>query len=249
MKCDFSYSHYRQILKEALRNDFVLTSFRDFEKNKKNPKIIILRHDIDYSPQRALVLAKIENKLSIKSTYFIRVHGEYYHPFDRINYPIFQQIINLKHEIGLHFEARNLSLIFDVDMVELFLREKKILENVFDFKIESASEHGDLDNTKNFWQNHFFTRINKAKVGIKHFPQEKKYRDFHYISDSRQQWIDGCLCRNLEKFKKIQALIHPDLWGKNAIKERNYLLKSNPIIKSNQFSIQYQKNMQSLLDI
>src|SRR3972149_1100081 len=230
MKCNFSFNHYRHILKVALGDNFALTSFRDFEKNKKNSKIIILRHDIDYSPKKALTLAKIENKLGIKSTFFVRVHGEYYHPFDRNNFPVLIQIKEMGHEIGLHTEAKNLSKIFKVDMMKIFLKEKEILEDIFDIQVESAAEHADLDAPKNFWQDHFFSQVKKIQVGIAHFPQE--YQEFRYISDSRRSWQNGCLCRNLGRYEKIQLLVHPDLWGEGALEEIDTFIKSNPAIKS-----------------
>src|SRR3972149_582670 len=116
MKCNFSFNHYRHILKVALGDNFALTSFRDFEKNKKNSKIIILRHDIDYSPKKALTLAKIENKLGIKSTFFVRVHGEYYHPFDSKNSPVSMQTKRSWTRIARRTFPRVSFKIFKVDM-------------------------------------------------------------------------------------------------------------------------------------
>lgn len=230
MSCNFSYNHYQAILKKALKMGFVITGFRDYPKVKNRPKIIILRHDIDYSSKRALVMAQLEKKLGIKSTYFLRIHGEYYHPFDRQSYSAIKQIIELGHEIGLHSEARNLAREFKMEMVKLFRIEKEILEKTFDLKVISASEHADLGRSKNYWRKHLFTLIEKRKVGIKHYPQE--FSDFKYFSDSLGSWKEGCLCQNLEKFNKIQALIHPDWWGVGAYQEIISLIEKNPLAKN-----------------
>ncbi len=219
MKCDFSYKHYREMLKKALREGFVITNFKNFDKISKKPRWIILRHDVDYSPKRALMIAKIEKSLFIKSTFFVRVHGEHYHPFDRESYPIFTEILQIGHEIGLHYEARTLALKFNRKPLALFLQEKKILETIFDIKIESASEHRDLRGEK--LPQRFFVQKNKA--GIKQEAYEKRFQDC-YIADSCNTWNRGCLCENL-KHNNIQLLAHPDWWGKDAVKEVNEKIK------------------------
>lgn len=229
MSCDFSYQHYRAILKAALNQGFVLTCFRDLPQHQQKPKIIILRHDVDYSPKRALAIAKVERALKIKSTFFVRVHGEYYHPFHRLFFPYFKEIMAMGHEIGLHTEARHLAKEFKLNLATLFLREKKILEGILDLKVISASEHADLGRPRSYWQKHFFDLIDKKKVGIKHYPQE--YADFTYIGDSCGRWRKGCLCQHLEKSNKIQALIHPDHWGKNASSEIKKMISNNPLVK------------------
>jgi len=220
MKCDFSYQHYRQMIKAALGAGFIITNLRDYDKNKHKQKLILLRHDIDYSPKRAFEIAKIEKSLNVKSTYFIRVHGEHYQPFDKESYPTLLKILKMGHEIGLHLEARTMSKWLKVDMIDLFYAEKKALEAMFNIKVISASEHADLyRNEQNFWRNHFFTKVNKRKVRIKNFPQEKRFQKLHYLSDSSRFWREGCPCKNLTKFYKFQILTHPDHWGKGAIEE------------------------------
>ena len=235
MKCNFSYNHYQSILKQALKMGFTIISFGDYPKFSKKPKIILLRHDIDYSPQRALAIAKIEKKLGLKSTYFVRVHGEYYHPFDHQSYSAIKMITELGHEIGLHSEARSLAQEFKIPVVALFRIEKEILEKIFDLKVVSASEHADLGRSQNYWQKHLFAQIAKRKVGIKHYPQE--WSDFKYLSDSLGSWKEGCLCQNLRKYVKIQALVHPDWWGPGAQKEIRKLIKANPLAKNVKISI------------
>jgi len=220
MKCDFSYKHYREMLKKALKEGFVISNFRDYQKHKTASKLILLRHDIDYTPKRALEFAKIEKKLGIKSTFFVRVHGEHYYPFEKNTYPIFQDIIKMGHEIGLHYEARTLSPTFKISGSELFLKEKKVLESILDIEVESASEHRDLDGKKQPYR--FFA--NKKRLGIKQETYEKRFQEC-YLADSCGKWNKGCLCENLEH-NHIQLLVHPDLWGKGALKEVRQKVKA-----------------------
>ena len=45
-------------------------SFKKFHENIKVGKNILMRHDIDFCPIRALEIAKLEKKQNITSTYF-----------------------------------------------------------------------------------------------------------------------------------------------------------------------------------
>lgn len=205
------------MLKEAIKSGYKIANFKNHQKFKNAKQVILLRHDIDSQPRRHLEIAKIEKSLGISSTFFVRVHGEYYGVFDQENYKIIKKIAQLGHEIGLHSEARTYSTIYKEDPKNIFLKEKAILEQIIGKKIVSASEHAPLDRPENFWENHLFKRIGKNKLGIIYHPFDEELRKFHYLSDSLGKWREGCFCENLNKYDKIQLLVHADIWGKGAI--------------------------------
>ncbi|MCK5124838.1 MAG: hypothetical protein KAR42_01140 [candidate division Zixibacteria bacterium] len=61
-------------------------------------KFTAIRHDVDYYPKRALVLAKIEADQGIATTYYIR------RKFFESDIPIITKIAELGHQIGYHYE-------------------------------------------------------------------------------------------------------------------------------------------------
>ncbi|MCD4665584.1 MAG: hypothetical protein K8R68_09960 [Bacteroidales bacterium] len=65
--------------------------------------LIIMRHDVDRKPNNALRMAKLENELGIKATYYFRIIPQTFKP------EIIKEIAELGHEIGYHYE--NLSEI------------------------------------------------------------------------------------------------------------------------------------------
>jgi hypothetical protein len=68
MSCGFSLKHYQKILHIALESGY---RFSQYEKiSAKNDYACILRHDIDYIPERSVEFAEIEKKLDIKAYYF-----------------------------------------------------------------------------------------------------------------------------------------------------------------------------------
>ena len=76
MSCDFSLKHYQKILLTALESGY---RFSQYEKiSAADDYACILRHDIDYTPERAVDFAEIEEKLDIKAYYFFLVSSEIY---------------------------------------------------------------------------------------------------------------------------------------------------------------------------
>ena len=96
----FSYYEYKEII--SLIQDYLpIVSFNDvIDKGLK--KYCVIRHDIEYSMDRALKLAQLENELNIKSTYCVQVRNNIYNAISDKNIDIVKQIISLGHEIALH---------------------------------------------------------------------------------------------------------------------------------------------------
>src|SRR6056297_833039 len=99
---DFNLTTYKKLLTTLKNQGYTFQSFADaIEKPRANT--IILRHDVDLHPGNALRTAKIEHSLGIRSTYFFRIIPETFKP------EIIQQIANLGHEIGYHYEDLTLA--------------------------------------------------------------------------------------------------------------------------------------------
>ena len=67
-------------------------------------KQLFLRHDVDYSLQKALQMAEIEATASIKSTYYILFSSPFYNPLSRDNMEKIRMIKHLGMGIGVHYD-------------------------------------------------------------------------------------------------------------------------------------------------
>jgi len=132
--CDFSYTHYIETLNEIKKNQ----NFTNFKSSSSND--IILRHDVDSSLELALKIAKIENDLSISSTFFILFHSELYNPFSPSSSKIISQLRSLGHEIGLHYNGSIISQI-KKDPSDVIKNEIKAFEEHFGTSISVVSAH------------------------------------------------------------------------------------------------------------
>ncbi len=95
---DFSIAIYKKLLSKILEQDYSFQTYDDFLTKPKS-KVINLRHDVDLLPQNSLKFARIQNEFGIKGTYYFRIVPKSW------DQDIIQEISNLGHEIGYHYEC------------------------------------------------------------------------------------------------------------------------------------------------
>ena len=203
--CNFKFQHYEETLKSALQKGYSFFKFSDYDEGIKQSKVIFLRHDVDISLTNALVFAQIEHGLNIQATYFLRVHGNY-NLFNIKNHTIIKKILEMGHEIGLHFEGDFAKLVGE-NVLTSFQRTKKILEISINQKINGYSIHEPS-------RLGLMNELDLNELGIKyHAYQDKFIEDLKYISDSSARWREGCMCSFIEKeVPKLCILTHPFWW-------------------------------------
>jgi len=104
MPRDFTPEVYLQLVEIAQQSGYSFTTFADYLSGKAGSgKYILLRHDIDATPLKALDFAYVENQKGIRSTYYFKTRGGL---FDK---EVIAEIAGLGHEIGYHYEDFALS--------------------------------------------------------------------------------------------------------------------------------------------
>jgi len=104
--CDFSHSHYKVILENALNADYRFASFHVSPRNTgTRERVVYLRHDVDSSLSKAISLARIEAELGVQSTYFVMVNSPIYTLFEEKSLILMQEIKALGHWVGLHVDS------------------------------------------------------------------------------------------------------------------------------------------------
>lgn len=206
---NFTFSYYKNSLNLALDKGYSFLKCEQYAYIPKKSKVIIMRHDVDFSLENALIFARIENSLEIKSTYFVRLHAKQYNPLEYKSFKIIEQIKKYGHEIALHHEP-DFASQFE-NPIEYTKREIESFNNLFDIKIKGISTHeparrGIMVNEEN----------------IKNFPiKYESYfpifiKDMKYISDSGCRWREGDMKVWIEKGQpKLYVNTHPFWWFEN----------------------------------
>jgi len=172
-------------------------------------RFAIIRHDIDRSPVQALALARIEAELGVRATYTILLSGEFYSPFERSTRELLQQISNLGHDLGLHFDAAWHGIENEADLTEAITWEAGVLNRLLELPAARQIKMFSFHNTTPF------TMACKAShyAGLRNAYAGYLQEHVQYTSDSNGYWIHRSWQELLDQRPdRIQVLTHPEWW-------------------------------------
>lgn len=209
---EYTYTAYKGLMQKLKDNGYSPIRFCDVSDSVKFPAII--RHDVDMDLARALEMAKFENEIGIKSTYFVLLSSEYYNLFSGKDLKAANDILNLGHEIGLHFDVTTLDEEANLDDIQKgIIKEKELIEIGLGIQLKSISWHIPR---KDLLGVHL-DFLDDLKIWNAYDPYF--YSGYKYVSDSMMRWREP-VEEYIEKkeFKKMQILTHP-VWYKHEQKQ------------------------------
>lgn len=207
----FSYDDYREIIR-IIKATGRAAGYGDA---LTKDKFIIMRHDVEYSVERAYALSKVEESMDFTSTYFFQWTNNSYNILSRRNMDMIKDMHERGQTIGLHFVLNGMT---DMELIrKQITKEINILSEMFGFKIDSFSVHRpskDIlrENIKlpgiiNAYQDDFFTFAENVDENT---PVAVKY-----MSDANHIWRYGYPDEaNITGYDKVQILTHPFAWCK-----------------------------------
>lgn len=207
----FSFADYREIL-SIIQSTGTYCSYKEA---MKRDRFILMRHDVEYSVERAYALSKVERSMDFVSTYFFQWTNNSYNILSRRNMDMIKDMHERGHHIGLHFALNGMT---DMELIRRqIVKEMNILSEMFGFKIDTFSIHRPskdvlrenikLPNIINAYQDDFFTF---AETVSENTPLNVKY-----LSDANHIWRYGYPSKeNITGYDKVQILTHPFAWSK-----------------------------------
>ena len=233
----FNYAEYRNIITLVKQNLPIM----DFsEVNDELNAFCVLRHDIEFSIDRALQMARIEHEdLNVHSTYTVQLRNNTYNALSQKNIEAIQEIESMGHYIGLHQNPPQMS---DDELVDYITKDIETLEHYYGFSVDRFAFHRcgsnpgileryvEVPGKINSYAKDFFHYFSGDK------PEEIRV---HYLADSNHDWKYGHPF-NIDYWdlpQKMQLLTHPYSWTERGyenisnftklIKERNEELLSD----------------------
>ena len=207
----FSYEDYKEIIRiiQSTGNQ------AGYEEALTADKFVIMRHDVEYSVDRAYALAKVESSMDFTSTFFFQWTNNSYNILSKKNMDMIKYMHERGHVIGLHFALNGLT---DMELVrKKILQEIHVLSEMIGVEITEFSIHrpsADVlrENIKfpgiiNAYQDEFFTFSENVTEST---PLHVKY-----ISDAKHRWNYGTPdAATLLENDRVQILTHPYSWTK-----------------------------------
>ena len=227
---EFTYSAYKNLIKKLKDKNYEFCNYENYlEKNK----IVILRHDVDISLDKAFEMAKLENELGISAYYFILLSTDFYNINSEKSLSILKNIKQLGGIIGLHFDEKKYNINSENDYIKYINYELEILSRILGEKVTTVSMHRPSKE---------FLDMNLEIPNVKNSYQKKFFDEFKYVSDSRMSWRENIEeIVDSEKYDQLHILIHPFWYSENienmekklesflrlAVKERYESLNNN----------------------
>jgi hypothetical protein len=187
---DFTLKKYKRLIMTLRDQGFCLISFEQ-SLSKFPDHSIILRHDVDKSPENSLVFAAIESDMGISGTYYFRCVPASW------NEKIIRQIAGMGHEIGYHYEdlsataQRRKGATTEKELVELAIeRFKENLEKLRGIvPVKTICMHGSPMSrwdSRLLWK--YYDYHDFGIIGEPYF--DMNFDEMLYLTDTGRRW-DG----------------------------------------------------------
>jgi hypothetical protein len=208
MQDRFDYQTLWEIL-ERLGATHRLVAFADLREGIPDERLVILRHDVDYVPEAALSLAREEASRGIRATYFLLLNGFYYNLLDPRYATVASQLVELGHEVGLHYDVNFLRRFPDGQWPRLMEMQAGVLATLSGEPVTTIAMH----QPGLYGQDPLRHRTDLPFLNAY---DDRFCRAMTYASDSCRAWRDATweLLSRGPLPKQLQLALHPLNWGR-----------------------------------
>jgi hypothetical protein len=203
---DFTWDHYEKLLRLATGN-YTIAGYQELSYRDD---FLLWRHDVDYSPQRAVTMAKLDAKHGVRANFFVLIRSDFYNFLDEESINAFAEIRDLGHHIGLHFDASFQSPVASREGMEARLaREREMVMNELGTSVDVFSFHNPTPELLQAFSGPSYAgMVNAYSRGF--------FEQIGYCSDSNGYWrfqrLEDVLTNR--EHRKLQVLTHPEWWTK-----------------------------------
>jgi hypothetical protein len=195
----FTYEAYEQLISRLLDKGYRI---KDYETWEAAEQTVILRHDVDYSLERAARFSKYEKELfGGGATYFVLLSTDFYNVHSKTSRQYMEEILKNGGRIGLHFDAVQYPIDSESDMITYVQQEAAVLSDILGVGVNAVSMHRGSQ------------KILASDVkfpGLINSYGELFFKKMKYVSDSRRFWRE-----NVEEiidsgqYPRLHILTHP----------------------------------------
>jgi len=230
---DFTHTIYKELLDAFVKNGYQFITIEEYftSNYNLNKPFVLMRHDVDRKPYRSLEMAKIENDLGIKATYYFRTISQTLKP------NIIKAIADLGHEIGYHYESLAETNGDYEKAIEDFEKNLKKLRELY--PIKNIAMHGRPTSkwdSRDLWKKYNYKDFDIISEPYFDFD----FNEILYTTDAGRAWgdesinlrdkVDTKFNFNIKHTNDLLRLIntkqlpnqmminiHPEHWAKNGL--------------------------------
>lgn len=224
---DFTLKAYSELLDGVQNLGYEVTTVRDWIRQDMGAAPsgglrLILRHDAEWDPRRALDKAEIEAAKGIRGTYYFRAETNVYH------ISTMHEIQDMGHEIGYHFNVLD-RCKGDFVAAEALFKADLTRFRQDGFVVDTVCFHGDPRVPKHGYRvNNDLLLRNPALAAscglLGEATEDVKACKLTRVSDVGVRWDMGSSTKELvgifeaKKPPTVYLLTHPDYWSRSAFR-------------------------------
>ena len=191
---DFTIEKYRELVLALKGAGYELMRYDEYCEGKSAERMVVMRHDVDRSVERARRLAEVEKEMGVRTSYYFR------EKFVLNNGDDIKYIASLGHEVGYHYE----DLVAEKgDVDKAYARcmcNIGILGKLVDVK--TITMHGspmsDID-AKRIWEKYDY-----REMGVIGEPQiDVDWGEMFYLTDTGRSWNGVSRRDKVAEFKSV----------------------------------------------
>lgn len=207
----FELNEFENLITSLHQVGYGFDLISNFRSNVLSLPTIYLRHDIDVHIAGIERIAEIEAANNVTATYYVLL-TQHYNPMQTDNRKILRRLIELGHEIGLHYDLATYPQ--DLDVAQAHLRwEAAVLAEIVGAPIRTITMHQPHKGLPDpfLMQDEYI------------HPHSPKFQaDLVYVSDSCRAWRDETLlnCFGPNPPRRLLLTTHPELWLKGTVNSR-----------------------------
>lgn len=191
---DFTIKKYKELISALKDAGYEFVTYAEYCEGLRADKLVVMRHDVDMSVERARRLAEVELEVGVKASYYFR------DKFINENSDDIRYIESLGHEVGYHYE----DLVMekgDVDKAYArFMRNIEKMRQVAD--VRTITMHGAP--TSRFDSKEMWRVCDYKKLGLIGEPQfDVDWNDMFYLTDTGRSWNGVSRRDKVGEFKSV----------------------------------------------
>lgn len=227
---DFTHAVYEQLLDGIKKAGYQVITVREFLEGNRKPFTLVLRHDVEWDPRRALAIAEIEKAHGVRSTFYFRVDTK---AFDLA---IMRYLQDEGFEVGYHFNTLDrCGGNFD-RAIALFENDLQQLRGA-GIEVKTVCSHGDPRVKKVGYKvnNEIFLRDPNLRARNRLRGEAYLDIDFsclQYLSDVGVRWAKAGSTKEVisriarKEWPIVYILTHPDYWSRSPFRAGALLIAS-----------------------
>lgn len=210
---EFSWAGYRNLIQTFVDQGYTIQPIAAFDPGEAH---LLLRHDIDFSMEAAVDIARVEADSGWRAHYYVLLQTEFYNLCGPEDWNRLRALRDLGHDVGLHFDASRYPQ--DVEALEEAVAlECGILERMLDREVTNISFHRPAPS---------LLGLDRKLAGRDHLYRPRYFSDIAYVADSRGLFRYGHPFDHdaFAEKRAMQLLTHPIWWQEDEAADKMSIL-------------------------